>query len=305
MPYVGKAPVGGGFHKLDALTASATATYSLTLGGASYFPETANQLLVSLNGIIQAPQDSFQVSGSNLIFDSALTSNDSIDFVVALGDVLGVQGVTDGTVTTAKLGNGAVTDAKIANGAVTKAKIGTTELNLATIKDSTGTNTAMTIDSSGHYVANTRWIAIHKDGNQSVSAAASTGLNTWAVTGSNGLTWNNTNHRLDITAATAGIYYINFQLSVFSNSNNIGDVRARVRKNGAVEFGAYNLVVQGGTSANPFDLRHATYNSSGIVTVANGDNIDFNCIIDGGSPTIYAGDGQGQRATHAFIQQIG
>lgn len=115
MPYIGKSPVGGGFHKLDSLTASATATYALTLGGAAYFPETANQLLVSLNGVIQAPQDSFTVSGSNLVFDSALTSSDSIDFVVALGDVLGVGTPTDGTITTAKIANNAVTADKLAN----------------------------------------------------------------------------------------------------------------------------------------------------------------------------------------------
>ena len=118
MPYIGKSPVGGGFHKLDNLTASATATYALTLGSAAYYPETANQLLVSLNGVIQAPQDSFTVSGSNLIFDTALTASDSIDFVVALGDVLGVQGVTDGAVTTNKIANGAVTAAKIGSSAV-------------------------------------------------------------------------------------------------------------------------------------------------------------------------------------------
>ncbi len=114
MPYVGKSPVSGGFHKLGNLTAAATATYALTLNGAAYFPETANQLLVSLNGVIQAPQDSFTVSGSNLIFDSALTASDSIDFVVALGDVLGVGSVTDGAITTAKIGNNAVTSAKLA-----------------------------------------------------------------------------------------------------------------------------------------------------------------------------------------------
>jgi len=113
MPYIGKSPVGGGFHKLDNLTASATATYALTLGSAAYYPETANHLLVSLNGVIQAPQDSFTVSGSNLIFDSALTASDSIDFVVALGDVLDVGSVTDGAITTNKLGNNAVTSAKL------------------------------------------------------------------------------------------------------------------------------------------------------------------------------------------------
>ena len=120
MPYIGKSPVSGGFHKLGNLTASATATYALTLNGAAYFPETANQLLVSLNGVIQAPQDSFTVSGSNLVFDSALTSNDSIDFVVALGDVLGVGSVTDGAITTAKIGNDAVTNAKIDTMAASK-----------------------------------------------------------------------------------------------------------------------------------------------------------------------------------------
>lgn len=120
MPYIGKSPVGGGFHKLDNLTASATATYALTLGGAAYYPETANQLLVSLNGVIQAPQDSFTVSGSNLVFDSALTASDSIDFVVALGDVLGVGSVSDGAISTAKIANNAVTNAKIDTMAASK-----------------------------------------------------------------------------------------------------------------------------------------------------------------------------------------
>lgn len=131
MPYIGKSPVGGGFHKLDNLTASSTATYALTLNGAAYYPETANQLLVSLNGVIQAPQDSFTISGSNLVFDSALTASDSIDFVVALGDVLGVGSVTDGAITTAKIGNNAVTSAKL-----------DTNIDIAGTLDSTGVITA-------------------------------------------------------------------------------------------------------------------------------------------------------------------
>ena len=103
MPYIGKAPVGGGFNKLSFPSASATDTYALTLGGAAYFPETANHLIVSLNGIIQAPQDSFTISGSNLVFAEALTTSDTIDFIVALGDVFDVGSVSDGTITASKV----------------------------------------------------------------------------------------------------------------------------------------------------------------------------------------------------------
>lgn len=120
MPYIGKSPSVGGFHKLDNLTASATATYALTLGGGAFFPESANQLLVSLNGVIQAPQDSFTVSGSNIVFDSALTGSDSIDFIVSLGDVLNVGTPSDGSVTTAKIANSAITNAKIDTMAASK-----------------------------------------------------------------------------------------------------------------------------------------------------------------------------------------
>jgi hypothetical protein len=151
MPYIGKNPVGGGFHKLDALTASATATYALTLGSAAYYPESANQLLVSLNGVIQAPQDSFTVSGSNLVFDTALTASDSIDFVVALGDVLAVQTVTDGAITANKLGNGAVTSAKLDTNIAVSGN-----LDVGTIRDAAGTNTAMTIDSTGRILTPAR-----------------------------------------------------------------------------------------------------------------------------------------------------
>ena len=103
MPFIGKQPEVGAYSKLDAITTSATATYNLTLGGGAYYPSSANHLLVSLNGVMQAPQDSFTVSGSTIVFDSALTSSDNIDFIMALGDVLDIGTPSDGTVTSAKL----------------------------------------------------------------------------------------------------------------------------------------------------------------------------------------------------------
>jgi len=120
MPFIGQQPITGAYSKLDAITTSATATYNLLLNGGAYSPASANHLLVSLNGVMQAPQDSFTVSGSTITFASALTSSDNIDFIMALGDVLNIGTPSDGTVTAAKIGSGAVTDAKIAGMAASK-----------------------------------------------------------------------------------------------------------------------------------------------------------------------------------------
>ena len=102
MSYIGKEPQTGAYSMLDNLTASATASYSLTLDSVAFVPESANHLLVSLNGVIQKAGSSFTVSGSTLTFSSALTSSDSIDFVLALGNVLDIGTPSDSTVTNAK-----------------------------------------------------------------------------------------------------------------------------------------------------------------------------------------------------------
>ena len=102
MSYIGKSPSIGSYSMLDNLTASATASYSLTLDSVAFVPESANHLLVSLNGHIQKAGSSFTVSSSTLTFSSALTSSDSIDFVLALGNVLDIGTPSDATVTNAK-----------------------------------------------------------------------------------------------------------------------------------------------------------------------------------------------------------
>jgi hypothetical protein len=103
MAYIGKQPVVGNFVKLDAITTSATATYNLLNGGVAYFPQTANNCIVSLNGVIQSPTSAYTISGSTIVFSDALTASDSIDFILVLGDVLSIGTPSDATVTNAKL----------------------------------------------------------------------------------------------------------------------------------------------------------------------------------------------------------
>jgi len=111
MAYIGKQPVVGNFVKLDAIVTSATATYNLLNGGVAYYPQTANNCIVSLNGVIQSPTSAYTISGSTIVFDSALTSADSIDFILVLGDVLAIGTPSDATVGFAKVTSNLITGA--------------------------------------------------------------------------------------------------------------------------------------------------------------------------------------------------
>ena len=111
--YIGKQPVVGNFQKCDAISVvNGQAAYSLTVGSAAVSPENVNHMLVSLNGVLQAPGDSFTISGSTLTFASNLATGDVIDFVIILGDVLDLGTPSDNSISTAKLVANSVTAAK-------------------------------------------------------------------------------------------------------------------------------------------------------------------------------------------------
>ena len=107
MAYIGKTPVIGNFVKLDSITVvNGQAAYTMQNGGANFTSyDNVNQFLVSLNGILQSPTDSFTVSGSTLTFASNLSTGDVIDFVLVLGNSLDIGTPSDNTVTAAKLNN--------------------------------------------------------------------------------------------------------------------------------------------------------------------------------------------------------
>ena len=109
MSYIGKTPTVGNFIKLDAITTSATNSYTLQHNSVNFSPESANHMLVSLNGVIQAPNTAFSVSGSTITFlpsSGTLSSSDSIDFIMVYGNVLDVgvaSTVSDASITKAKM----------------------------------------------------------------------------------------------------------------------------------------------------------------------------------------------------------
>ena len=130
MPFIGQNPSVGAYNVLDDITISSNTNgpFNMLLNGVAFSPESANHLLVSLNGVIQKPGSSFTVSGDQITFipsSGTLTTSDSIDFIMVLGNVLDVGAPTDGTVSENKIATNAVTSNKIASNAVTMNKLAT------------------------------------------------------------------------------------------------------------------------------------------------------------------------------------
>ena len=114
MAYIGKLPVVGNFQVCDAISVvNGQAAYTMQVASTDISPQSANHMLVSLNGVLQKPGSSYTVSGATITFASNLVTNDVIDFIQVLGDVLNTGTPSDGAVLTAGLAANAVTGAKL------------------------------------------------------------------------------------------------------------------------------------------------------------------------------------------------
>ena len=167
--YIGKTPTVGNFQVCDAISVvNGQAAYTLQVGGVNVAPESANHMLVSLNGILQKPGSSFTISGSTMTFASNLATGDVIDFVQILGNVLDIGQPSDDTVTAAKLNNDVISGQT----ALTSSPDDTDELLIS------DAGTIKRIDVSLVGGKNTpAFIASGGSGNQTINHASGTTIN--------------------------------------------------------------------------------------------------------------------------------
>ena len=103
MSTLGKSPQFGIYQRMDAITGTSDSSYTLKI---SLIPQPnfiAEQLIVSVNGVIQSPNSAYTVNGSTITFSEAIDSTDTIDFITAMGHAHSTNTVSDNTVTAAKL----------------------------------------------------------------------------------------------------------------------------------------------------------------------------------------------------------
>ena len=103
MPYIGRG-LDIGSRKILAVSGSTPATsYTLQYNSVNYSPSAAQNLIVSISGVIQSPGVAYTVSGATLDFGGVSVASGDIDFIVAMGENVDVGTPSDGTVTVDKL----------------------------------------------------------------------------------------------------------------------------------------------------------------------------------------------------------
>ena len=80
--------------------------FTMAVGGSGVSPVTSQQMLISLGGVMQNPNQDFSVAGTKLTFTTAPISGLSF-FGIILGTDLTLNTIPDGSVTYAKMGTGA------------------------------------------------------------------------------------------------------------------------------------------------------------------------------------------------------
>ena len=103
MSTLGKSPQFGIYQRMDAITGTSDSSYTLKINTIPQPNFIAEQLIVSVNGVIQSPNSAYTVNGSVITFSEAIDSTDAIDFVTAMGHAHSTSTVSDNTITAIKL----------------------------------------------------------------------------------------------------------------------------------------------------------------------------------------------------------
>lgn len=109
MSYLGVTPKIGNIRKLDDVATQfngVAVTFNLRVGGQVIFPGSPLQMLISLGGVLQEANVSYQINNDQITFSDPPTPGSDF-FGLVIGDTVDVGEPSDGTINAVKLNNGA------------------------------------------------------------------------------------------------------------------------------------------------------------------------------------------------------
>ncbi len=271
MAYIGNSPANvGNYQIIDDISSSfngVLTTFALATNSVAITPTKAGQVLISINGVLQEPDntgtDGFKVSASNVVFSSAPASGDTF-WGVFQGAAVDIGTPSDDVVDTIHIKDNAITADKIAAGAVV-ADIATGGITTAKIADDAVTADKLANSINTEIAANTA-----KTGITSGQASAIT-ANTAKVT--------NATHTGDVTGGTA----LTIATDAVTTTKILDGAITAAKINSAVALGGPSLGTDSVIRTNAQTISEnitigATTNgmSAGPITIANTYTVTVN-----------------------------
>lgn len=274
--YIGATPQIGGYHKLDQITTDGSASYTMQLNSGNFVPESANHLIVSVNGVIQAPTDSFTVSSSTITFASSLSASDTIDFIMALGNTLDIGTPSDGTISASKLATTSITGQTAETSANDSDSLLIYDDSATALRKMTRSNFL-----SGVGGTNTPAFSAYLNSNQSIPSTTVTTIAFDVENFDSDGCYSTSTYRFTPTEAGKYLIFANTRLTF--TGNNTSDLNLEIRHSVQNSI----LRISGGSQTQ------GTWSGSVIATMNGTTDYVFASFYhnDGGAQTLDAGNG--------------
>ena len=110
MPYLGRELTSGNYLKLDSIESQfdgSETTFNLKSGGSDFYPGSSYSLMVSLAGVVQEAESSYEINNNQIVFQAPPASTDDC-FIIVLGLALGINVPGNATVGSNQLQSGSV-----------------------------------------------------------------------------------------------------------------------------------------------------------------------------------------------------
>ena len=129
MTYVGRGVDAiSNVEKLDNITFDGSTTYNLTKSSVAFTPSGANNILISIDGVVQS--GNFSIANNTIVFDWSPTSSNTCNWIQHYG--VGVLNVpADSSITAAKMAANSVDSDSYVDGSIDTAHIADDQITLA------------------------------------------------------------------------------------------------------------------------------------------------------------------------------